>query len=92
MNELSSSSRSARSAFFSLLVALAVPALGCDPAPVPADAGVDAPAVDSPFFRPDGSRSCTMDAECDDEVACTHDVCNTLGYCESRTDAASCDR
>lgn len=74
------------------LSALAAVALGCETAPAPAiDGGLDAPRPDAPFFRPDGSTPCTVDTECDDEVPCTNDVCNTLGFCESRTDASRCD-
>lgn len=93
MNDLPSPIRLARGACSSTLVALLLGlAPGCNPPPPVADAGVDAGALDaSPFMRPDGARSCSTDAECDDEVACTSDVCNSLGYCENRTDAARCD-
>ncbi len=49
-----------------------------------AAAGLDASVADG-----GGGRSCALDADCDDEVACTQDVCRG-GYCVSAADDAAC--
>jgi hypothetical protein len=69
-------------------------ALGCEPGPSPepdAAPPVDAWMTDAGPPRPDGSRLCQDDTECDDGIACTRDFCEATGVCRHQPDPAACD-
>lgn len=51
---------------------------------------VDRNAEDAGFDIPDGSIPCESEADCDDGVDCTVDVCLSQGYCRSTTDFTRC--
>lgn len=63
---------------------------------VPYEAGVDAEAGQAkdaePDFDPTLGGPCTEDAQCDDDVPCTYDVCDAeLSRCRNIPDDAQCD-
>jgi hypothetical protein len=51
---------------------------------------VDPNQDDAGVEIPDGSIACRADADCDDGVECTRDVCLSQGYCRSTTDYTRC--
>lgn len=62
----------------------------CGEPPPSGDAGTDAPIGPDPI--PDGSRLCSSDEECADDIGCTRERCDTLrGYCVVNYDVSMCD-
>lgn len=85
-----------RTIFLGLLV-LAL-AAGCGDDDVPSmDGGMDGGEPDAgPLpdgaLVPDGAVRCSTDSECEDEVACTRDICDVAArYCRHPVDPAVCD-
>ncbi len=75
-----------------LFVVSLVVVAGCDSPAAPSDGGPrDAFRPDAPL--PDsGRRACTSDAECDDGVGCTRDVCDPdARFCRNTPDHPICD-
>ena len=63
----------------------------CDGGPVPMDGGLDAGRDGGPPGPPDGSVLCSTDAECQDSVMCTRDICGPGGYCLHVAQPELCD-
>ncbi|WP_053234998.1 putative metal-binding motif-containing protein [Sandaracinus amylolyticus] len=82
-----------RATSFALFVAMSIAGCGDDDGPDESDGGqtMDAGQFDAGPRRPDGARDCTSDEECVDEVTCTRDVCDPMGYCRNPVDPAVCD-
>ena len=51
----------------------------------------DAAVQDDAALREAGSGMCTMDADCDDGIACTNDSCAVGGVCRNLPDNALCE-
>lgn len=73
---------------------VAISLAGCDgkaPPPGEHDGGTDAGRPDVSVV-PDGAVPCEFDAECDDGIACTRDLCDaTYRFCRHDLDGAMCD-
>jgi hypothetical protein len=64
-------------------------ASGSGDEPISADAAADAAAADD-SVGDTASPTCSVDADCDDKIACTDDKCGDAGHCQWLLQADSC--